>query len=76
MAENTKGIDPQKDRNRKESTSREDLQQSTEPPRTGERSDVSSLDEKSSTMGSRHKGRGLTSKDGLTGSDYDGQVTD
>lgn len=35
------------------------------------------LDEKSSTIGSSDRSRnsGLTSKDGLTGSDYDGQVT-
>lgn len=35
------------------------------------------LDEKSSAMGRTDNGRssGLSSKDGLTGSDYDGQVT-
>ena len=35
------------------------------------------LDEKSSGMGRNSSGRsrGLTTKDGLTGSDYDGQVT-
>jgi hypothetical protein len=76
MAENTKGINPKQERDRKDSSSREDLQQSTGQPRSGERSDASSLNEKSSTMGRRDKGRGLSSKDGLTGSDYDGQVTD
>jgi len=76
MAENTKGIQPEKGRNRKDASSHEDLQQSTGQPRSGERSDASSLNEKSSTIGTRDKGRGLSSKDGLTGSDYDGQVTD
>ena len=35
------------------------------------------LDEKSSTIGNADRGRrsGLSSKDGLTGSDLDGQVT-
>jgi hypothetical protein len=36
----------------------------------------SSMDEKSSGMGRRDKGTGLASKDGLTGSDYDGQLTE
>ena len=35
----------------------------------------SSLDEKSSGIGRRDKGTGLATKDGLTGSDYDGQLT-
>lgn len=37
---------------------------------------ASSMDEKSSTMGRRDKGTGLATKDGLTGSDYDGQLTE
>ncbi|MBO9682966.1 MAG: hypothetical protein J7502_09915 [Flavisolibacter sp.] len=37
---------------------------------------ASSMDEKSSGMGRRDKGTGLASKDGLTGSDYDGQLTE
>ena len=41
-------------------------------PKTGD----TNLDEKSSGMGRRNKGSGLSTKDGLTGSDYDGQVTD
>jgi len=36
----------------------------------------SSMDEKSSGLGRRDKGTGLATKDGLTGSDYDGQVTE
>jgi hypothetical protein len=34
------------------------------------------MDEKSSGMGRRDKGTGLSTKDGLTGSDYDGQLTE
>lgn len=34
----------------------------------------SGLDEKSSTMSRRNKSRGLATKDGVTGSDLDGQV--
>jgi hypothetical protein len=37
--------------------------------------DTSGLDEKSSTMGRRNREGGLSSKDGVTGSDLDGQVT-
>jgi hypothetical protein len=37
---------------------------------------ASSMDEKSSGLGRRDKGTGLSTKDGLTGSDYDGQITE
>lgn len=37
---------------------------------------TSDMDEKSSGMGRRDKGTGLATKDGLTGSDYDGQLTE
>ena len=37
---------------------------------------ASGMDEKSSGMGRRDKGTGLSTKDGLTGSDYDGQLTE
>ena len=37
---------------------------------------ASSMDEKSSGLGRRDKGTGLATKDGLTGSDYDGQLTE
>jgi hypothetical protein len=36
---------------------------------------ASRLDEKSSTMSRRNKSTGLSTKDGLTGSDLDGQVS-
>ena len=35
-----------------------------------------SKDEKSSTAGRNVKNTGISTKDGLTGSDYDGQVSD
>lgn len=37
---------------------------------------ASSLDEKSSGMSRRDKGTGLATKDGLTGSDFDGQLSE
>lgn len=37
---------------------------------------ASSMDEKSSGIGRRDKGTGLATKDGLTGSDYDGQLSE
>lgn len=37
---------------------------------------ASSMDEKSSGLGRRDKGTGLATKDGLTGSDYDGQLSE
>jgi hypothetical protein len=43
---------------------------------SGDLSGASGLDEKSSGMGRRDKGTGLGSKDGVTGSDYDGQLTE
>lgn len=43
-------------------------------PGTSDLSGASNLDEKSSGMGRRDKGTGLATKDGLTGSDFDGQV--
>lgn len=37
---------------------------------------ASSMDEKSSGIGRRDKGTGLATKDGVTGSDYDGQLAE
>lgn len=37
---------------------------------------ASSMDEKSSGLGRRDKGTGLATKDGTTGSDYDGQLSE
>ena len=41
-----------------------------------DREESADLDEKSSGLGRRHKDSGIATKDGVTGSDYDGQVTD
>jgi hypothetical protein len=74
MAEHTKGQDP---KNRVDQTTgrtvREDrVNQNISSGREGS----SSLDEKSSGVGRNNKNSGLATKDGLTGSDYDGQVTE
>ena len=37
---------------------------------------LTNMDEKSSTVGRNTKNTGISTKDGLTGSDYDGQVSD
>ena len=60
-----------------ENTSHETVQDN--PGHQGEYAQVggaSGMDEKSSGMGRRDKGTGLATKDGLTGSDYDGQLTE
>ena len=77
MAENTRGQGPNRDRNSEESSSTENIRGNVGHQKgSADRSDASTLDEKSSTMGRRDKGTGLSSKDGLTGSDLDGQVTE
>ena len=72
--ENTKGQKLDNDReqqrtneNQRSADTRQDI--STERIST-------SLDEKSSTVGRNTKNTGISTKDGLTGSDYDGQVSD
>ena len=75
MAENSKGQGPDRDRSR-ESGATENLRDNTGHQRnSGDTGGASTLDEKSSTMGRRDKGTGLATKDGVTGSDLDGQVT-
>lgn len=77
MKENSKGQGPNQDRSNEESTTNDNLRGNIGHQRnSGDRSGASSMDEKSSTMGRRDKGSGLATKDGLTGSDYDGQVTE
>ena len=44
--------------------------------RSSDRDESAGLDEKSSAMGRGNRRSGLSTKDGLTGSDLDGQVTD
>jgi len=74
MAEHTKGQDP---KNRvDETTGRIEKEDVGHQKGSADRSNTSSLDEKSSGLGRRNKGTGLATKDGLTGSDYDGQVTE
>jgi hypothetical protein len=68
---------PNNDRKFEESRSNENLRDNVAHQRSSaDQSSSSSLDEKSSDMGRRNKGTGLSTKDGLTGSDYDGQVTE
>ena len=74
MAEHTKGQDP---KNRvDETTGRTVKENLTHQQTNADRGSTSSLDEKSSGVGRRNKNSGLATKDGLTGSDYDGQVTE
>jgi hypothetical protein len=77
MAENTKG----QNRDQRNERSNEDSERLEQ--RTSTRSNIredqegsAHLDEKSSGLGRRHKNSGIATKDGTTGSDYDGQVTD
>lgn len=77
MAENTKGQGPNQDRSREESSANENLRGNIgHQEGSADRSGASTLDEKSSGVGRRDKGTGLATKDGLTGSDFDGQVTE
>ena len=76
MAENSKGQGPDKDRSSEESTANENLRGNIGHQKgSADPGDASTLDEKSSGMGRRDKGTGLSTKDGVTGSDLDGQVT-
>lgn len=60
---------------RNEHLADENLKENISGPKPwNDRTGTSSLDEKSSGMGRRNKNSGLSTKDGLTGSDYDGQV--
>jgi len=70
MAEHTRGQDP-KERHESSATTGKNVVHQTS---TG-RSTDSTLDEKSSGVGRRDKNTGLATKDGLTGSDTDGQLT-
>jgi len=72
MAENVKGQNPEPGRNDADQLRREAGRSGA----ASERSTAVRLDEKSSGKARRNKSRGLSSKDGVTGSDLDGQVTD
>ena len=75
MEENRKGQNLNRERSQQE-PSTDHVSTNTGRQRTSSETESSSLDHKSAGMGRRNKGRGLSSKDGLTGSDFDGQVTD
>ena len=76
MAENSKGQGPDKDRSSEESTANENLRGNIGHQKgSADTGGASTLDEKSSGIGRRDKGTGLSTKDGVTGSDLDGQVT-
>jgi hypothetical protein len=76
MAENSKGQSPDMDRSSGESSGSDNLRGNVgHQKNSADLGGASSLDEKSSTMGRRDKGTGLATKDGLTGSDLDGQTT-
>lgn len=73
MAENTKGQNSEsrneeRNQNMDQNTGRQNI--------IADREESAHLDEKSSGLGRRHKDSGVATKDGVTGSDYDGQVTD
>jgi hypothetical protein len=77
MADDRIGQGPNKDRSIEESKSSENLRGNTGHQKSSaDLGGSSTMDEKSSGVGRRDKGTGLSTKDGLTGSDYDGQVTE
>lgn len=76
MADISKRQVTDNDRNNDESLSETTRQRVSDQTGSGDLSGSSRLDEKSSGMGRRDKGTGLATKDGLTGSDYDGQLSD
>ena len=81
MAENTKGQntgnrnDDMNERNERNQSGNSDQSMGRRNV-IADREDSAELDEKSSGLGRRHKDSGIATKDGVTGSDYDGQVTD
>ena len=77
MANDRTGQSPNKDRSIEESKSGETVKGNAGHQRgSADIGGASGMDEKSSGMGRRDKGTGLSTKDGLTGSDYDGQLTE
>ena len=82
MAENTKGQNPE-NRNQEWNERNEGRNQNENSDQNigrknviADREESADLDEKSSGLGRRRKDSGIATKDGVTGSDYDGQVTD
>jgi hypothetical protein len=76
MAEDRIGQGPNEERS-SESSSNEKIRDNVGHQKgSADPGGASTMDEKSSGVGRRDKGTGLSSKDGLTGSDYDGQLTE
>ncbi len=81
MAEHTRGqrnMEQPEERSEQRNSQQEQRQSNVSSDNMSRRERSSDqLDEKSSTIGraQRQNSRGLSSKDGLTGSDLDGQVT-
>jgi len=73
MAENSKG---QNRGNDNRGQTQEDDRMGSRGGNSSGQNISNSKDEKSSGMGRNVKNTGISTKDGLTGSDYDGQVTD
>ena len=71
MKENRKGQDLQNER-----TERNTYGSDRSESQNSEQNVSNDRDEKSSTIGRNTRHTGISTKDGLTGSDYDGQVTD
>ncbi|MGZ5190490.1 MAG: hypothetical protein ACXWCZ_05685 [Flavisolibacter sp.] len=76
MGENTKRQNPENRKERNENSESLEQQTSGRQNITKDHEESAHLDEKSSGLGRRHKNSGIATKDGTTGSDYDGQVTD
>jgi len=77
MAQHGTGQEPNNDRNIEELKSRENLKDEVAHQRPlSDQRDSSSMDQKSSGINRREKGTGLATKEGLTGSDYDGQLSE
>jgi len=77
MAENRIEQGPNKERSNEESSSNENIRRNVSHQKgSADLGGASTMDEKSSGTGRRDKGTGMATKDGLTGSDYDGQLSE
>lgn len=77
MAQERTGQGPNKNRSSEELSSKENIRGNiSHQEEAADSHSASNLDEKSSGMGRRDKATGLSTKDGVTGSDLDGQVTE
>jgi hypothetical protein len=76
MEENRKQTDLNRDRTSEESSLSETTRGNVSHEKGSADRGSSTMDEKSSGMGRRDKRTGLSTKDGLAGSDYDGQITE